>query len=309
MSNFDDTREFLAGVQAEGVSKLELLRFVERSRVREWMWTANADEEFITKRTQEIVRSAERDGLCRNTKEVPYLLLAFRLEAMGGHEFAEHPIRVPGAAATALAKGGAIEEDMPTSLLGLVQLLLRRDENMHKLILTQSEGNRHGLERQVAQLQQRVDADDGRRIQVYKLIEDLSSSQAHRDAIKAEGDREERRDKYLMKEASTYVPIVLNRFLGGGPGTGKLPMGEHILKQFLSNLGDRLASAGTNGGMLKLQPEEMLLLAEVYTSVAEAEKAKEAAEAAASGEPHPLNGTSNGASNGAAPAAGEGKAP
>ena len=42
MGNLEETREWLASVAAEGLGRMEFVRFVDRSRVREWRWSAYA---------------------------------------------------------------------------------------------------------------------------------------------------------------------------------------------------------------------------------------------------------------------------
>ena len=93
MGNLEETREWLGGVAAEGLGRMDLVRFVDRTRVREWRWPvgpASNDTINLDERAKEIVRTAERDGLARYQREVNYLVIAYRREEDGGADFAEH---------------------------------------------------------------------------------------------------------------------------------------------------------------------------------------------------------------------------
>jgi len=287
--NLADTREWLAGVAAEGLSRVELVANLDKAVVREWRWTQAAgavDEQNLDARAAEIVKQAERDGLLRAQKEVIYLVQAFRREDQGGAFFAKHGIRVAGGS----KDGNAGEGTYEASAIGLAQLCLKSTETFAKLLHAANQDRTGSLERQIQTYAERDEQSNRRHIQVLQLVEDLTSAKLEREHTRAVFQLEERKHDWLKDQLEKYVPVALNRALGGGPGTGKLYMGEEIVRQLFGSLSPQSLEAIGKGLPVKLTPEQAILLLEIYTTYAQAEEKKREARA--------LNGAAAGGGGG-----------
>jgi hypothetical protein len=116
---------------------------------------------------------------------------------------------------------------------------------------------------------------------------------------------DERRQKYLTDKLDNFAPVALNRLLGGGPGTGKLPMGDELIKQLFGKMSGERVEALLTGQPITLSPDEAMLAAEIYATFGSKEAAREAMRNA-----RPLNGQeTNGQVRGAGAAADEKEKP
>jgi hypothetical protein len=302
MGALDDTREWLSSVASEGLGRLELLRYIDRSRVREWRWPGAAaanDSINLDERAKEMVRTAERDGLSRYQREVSYLLIAYRPEDQGGGDFAEHTFRVPGGS----SKGGAHGDDeQPATRDGLLQQLMKHNADMHRLLLASHEGRTASLERQLVYLTDRVEAADKRHMHVITLAEELASQKMEQELQRKQFELEERRQKYVSEKLDTFAPVALNRLLGGGPGSGKLPMGDELIKQLFGKMSAERVEALLTGQPITLSADEAMLVAEIYATFGSKDAAREAARNG-----RPLNGHDANGVSGDASASTEGK--
>jgi len=285
MGTLDDTREWLSSVASEGLGRLELLRYIDRSRVREWRSPAGGaanDSINLDERAKEIVRTAERDGLARYQREVSYLLTAYRPDEQGGADFAEHTFRVPGGSSKGAGTG---DDEQPATRDGLLQQLMKHNADMHRLLLASHEGRTASLERQLVYLTDRVEAADKRHMHVITLAEELASQKMQQELQRKQFDLEERRQKYLTEKLDNLAPVALNRLLGGGPGTGKLPMGDELIRQLFGKMSGERVEALLTGQPITLSADEAMLVAEIYATFGSKEAAREAARNG-----RPLNG-------------------
>jgi hypothetical protein len=299
MGYLEDTREWLAGVATEGLGRVELLRGLDRSRVREWRWSSGAaanDSINLDERTKELVRTAERDGLSRHQREVSYLAIAYRPEEQGASDFAEHCFRVPGGSKLGQT---AAEDDVPSTFAGLVAQTMKQNLELHRLLDASHEGRTTSLERQLAYATEQLEQANRGKIELMTLVEQFSSLKMERELHQRQIELEEKKQKYLGEKLDVFLPVALNRLMGGGPGSGKLPMADELIKQLFGKMSGERLEALLTGQPITLSPDEGMLVAEIYATFGSKEKAREAMQ----GE-RPLNG-SNGvnATNGAASAA------
>jgi hypothetical protein len=165
---------------------------------------------------------------------------------------------------------------------------------LHRLLVTSHEGRTASIERQLAYVTEQLEQANRGRIEVMSLLEDLSRAKYEREADQRRMELEEKKHKYLGEKIDAFLPVALNRLLGGGPGSGKLPMGDELIKQLFGKMSGERLEALLTGQPITLTPEEGMLVAEIYATFGSKEKARESMSA-----DRPLNGT-NGAANGAA---------
>jgi hypothetical protein len=301
MATIEEVREWLGSVSAEGVGRLDLMRFVDQARVREWRWTAAANDTVnLDERAKEILRTAERDGLARYQREVTYVLVAYRRDDDGGTQFAELTVTVPGRSSRS-GRPGPGEDEHPANVVGMLQQSMKHNADLHRLLLASHEGRTASLERQLAYLTERVEAADKRHMTVLQLAEAMASAKLEREMQEQQLRLEEQKQRWLSDKLDKFVPIVINRALGGGPGTGKLFMGEELIRQLFGSMDGPRVEALLKGEPISLTNDEAMLVAEIYTTYGTVEKAREAMRA------RTLNGA--GSANGAAGGGAEGEKP
>jgi hypothetical protein len=301
MGYLEETREWLASVAVEGMGRLELLRYLDRSCVREWRWPSGGaanDAVNLDERAKELVRTAERDGLSRYQREVSYVALAYRPEEQGGGKFAEHSFRVPGGSRA----GQSVDDDQPATMAGLLGQTMKQNSELHRLLVTSHEGRTASIERQLAYVTEQLEQSNRGRIEVMTLLEELSKAKFEREAEQRRFELEEKKHKYLGEKIDTFLPVALNRLMGGGPGTGKLPMGDELIKQLFGKMSSERIEALLTGQPITLSADEAMLASEIYATFGSKEAAREAMRSA-----RPLNGQDANRAPGEAGANREGK--
>jgi hypothetical protein len=302
------------GVQ--GLSRLELVHSLEetqRAPIGVWRMPAAAANDAIDLGAiaGEMFDAAENDGLTRYQARVTYRALAY--EAAAGDESGARPFRgfafvVPGGRKDpdAVAAGAHGEVDLMPTKDGFIASLIKHVETMQRQFLLAVEGRTSTLERQNATLVAQVEGADKRKIEMFALLESLSVAKAERELHERRMALEEQNSKYLQGKLDVLAPIAMNRLLGGGPGTGKLPMGDELIKQLFGQMAPEQLEALISGQSVKLTEAQAILVAEIYSTFGSAEKAREAMRQGT----RPLNssGNSSGAAsdqNGAAAAPGD----
>jgi hypothetical protein len=278
----EQTKEWLAGVAAEGLSRVELVANLDKGLVREWRWPqgdqAANDSINLDERARDIVRTAERDGQMRAAKDVGYLVQAYRCEDQGGAFFAKHGLRVPGASASKNGTTGLPDnEEYPASALGLAQLSIKSTEVFAKLLIQSNEGRTTSLEHQIEALTRRDEENNQRLVKTLRLIEDLTTARAEREALEQQMRLAERKDAWLQDKLDKLAPIALNRLFGGGPGTGKLFAGEELVRQFFGSLDASVIDGMAKGQAVTLTPEQVLIAMEIFSTYAQREEARQRA--------------------------------
>jgi hypothetical protein len=178
---------------------------------------------------------------------------------------------------------------------------MKHNADLHRLLLASHEGRTASLERQLAYLTERVEAADKRHMTVLQLAEAMASAKLEREMQEQHLRLEEQKHRWLSEKLDRFVPIVINRALGGGPGTGKLFMGEELIRQLFGSMDGPRVEALLKGEPISLTTDEAMLVAEIYTTYGTAEKAHEAMRA------RTLNGAAS--ANGATAAGAEKEKP
>jgi len=182
-----------------------------------------------------------------------------------------YPFRCGGNSSVKSSILGDLESPSATGLLGM---LMRHTESMHK---TQSDGTSEreaAYRQQIAdlmakneRLQDRVDNEAARRLEIVALAEDLTRDKFTRDLQERRFALDKKKTEFLETQLSSLFPVLLNRVTGGGRGKGAPMMGELLLMKFLASLTPDQVSTAISG--LDLKPEQVALFGELYSSYGE----------------------------------------
>ena len=274
--------EFLAGLAAEGVTRVELRPTAAQSSIWRRPLAANSDTAKLAATAMSRASSA---GAAMNCVRASFFLLAF--DETGGEAIDQLPIVVAGGNA---GKGESAEEGSAQErLLGM---LLKGHTELHRLLITSQQGRTIASERMIANLSAALDNHEKRRIDTLDLYEKLVDGKARRERDEKAFALEERKADMLEKKIDQLAPIVVNRLMGGGPGKGTPYMGEEMVKQLLGGLSKETIDKLMAG----LPPEQVALFSELYMAYAAAEEARKINENAAKANANGTTGT-NGAIN------------
>jgi hypothetical protein len=281
-STLEDLAIFLKGL-GSSVTDLELIRPGAPRRILAWK---RADYDSPEELASAILSVASVDAKGRLVPMVFYDLNAWgpQSDPKGdGH----HMLRVRGA-----AKVAGADIDTPDMGQAFVHVL-RENSNLVRLLVASRDTTQDQLLRQLEYQGKQLEANDGRRVELYRLMEDLGNTKLQREIEAQQAKLIEKRQEMVAQKIDYYLPVAFNRLLGGGPGTGKIPMAEQLLDTLLGNMTQAQIEALAKGEPVALSEEQRLVFAELYTAAA----AKHAARQARTIDPT-SNATTNGAGNG-----------
>jgi hypothetical protein len=203
--------EWLARVAGKGAARVEL-----------WTWRGDHPERQVSlwkslsgeheKLGDEIQADAENHGRSQNGQRVTYALLAYDAT---GDKVAEFFIKVAGGNAKEPGGMGDVA-DLP----GVVAHLVKGNNDLAAIIIRAFQGRDDTLMRQIELLGVRLDAAEQRNAESLLAQQKfilLASEQRRMDAQLA---KEQERDRWLYENVSLFLPMILNRALGGGKGKG-----------------------------------------------------------------------------------------
>jgi hypothetical protein len=249
-----------------GVTSLDLRRPGAAKRVQKFGRSANGDSP--EQLAEKILRSAALDG---QSRDVP--IVYYELEAWGANSDQEgdatFSLRVKGA-----GNGGGIDLDQPDIGQAFVHLL-RTNNDLVRLIVTSKDQAQEQLLRLLEFQGRQIQGHDERRVTLYRLLEDMSEVKLRREIEGQNAKLLEKRQDLVAQKLSAYLPVAMNRLLGGGPGSGKTPMAEQLLDTMLGSFAPEQIEALTNGQPISLSEEQQLIFAELYTSTAMKSQARE----------------------------------
>jgi hypothetical protein len=253
-------------------STIDLRRSSER--VQKFQKAANTDSAELAKK---ILAAAENDGQARLVASVTYQLVAWSARSDQEGD-AKLPISVRGA-------GNAHGDDFDQPDIGAAFVhMVRANSELTRLLVSSRDTAQEQLLKQIEYMGRRIDADDAKRVDLYRLLEDLSNVKLRREIEMAEAKLGERRQAQVAEWLNEYLPLAFNRFLGGGPGTGKIPLAEQLVQQFMQSMDEEQQEALANGAPFVMNAAQQVLFAELYTSAAkrhaERERRKIAVDAA-----------------------------
>ncbi len=286
---------WLEDVAKEKAARADLRRRVDGVRVQRWGLDGADDLAELGLR---ILKSAERDGLGQPQKFVSYNLRAEETQPGDEDGLGTLTITVPGAHAGGKAGDVAgYDDNGPANFAGLVMHVTKQNAELHRLLLASHEGRTVALERQIEQLRGLNEDSSKRHITLLTLTDSLAIAKLEKETMLRREELDEKRHKYAADKLDRYLPIALNRLMGGGPGKGA-PMADEILQELLGKMdGERLESL-MSGEAIALTEDERMLFAEIYASQAAKHRARESRS-------RPINQAKE--ANGVAAADGDGK--
>jgi hypothetical protein len=277
--------EWIDSLKAEGITRLELRPAASPTSVWRRPLAANTD---TGKLCGAILARAQSHGAAMPCVRASFFLLAF--DTTGGEAIDQQTVVVAGGNA---GKGESAEEG--TAQERLVNHLLRSHNELHRLLISSQEGRTLASERMIANLSSALDNHEKRRTATLDLYERLVDGHAQRELTTKQFALEEKKADMLERKIDQLTPIVVNRFLGGGPGKGTPYMGEEMVKQLLGSLTPETVEKLMQG----LPAEQSALFAELYMAYAAAEEKRKVNEGAKKAEPGGgTNGTINAGANG-----------
>lgn len=170
------------------------------------------------------------------------------------------------------------------------------DARWEKLVASLREDNRD-LRAHGAKMEELVLAGLGRQLEVYRSLEELSTMREERETERSRQKLERDKHEWMKGQLDAFVPIVMHRALGGGPGKdgseAAFKIADTILYKLFASLNEKQVGGIMSG--LGLSPEQQVMFAELYQSYGARHEAEQKTKAAKE-----ANGTTNGTSHGAA---------
>jgi hypothetical protein len=239
----------------EGKStRLDLRRPGAAKRVQLFTKAANSDADDLAKK---ILTAAEIDGQSRMIPIVIYELSATGTSSDQDGD-ATLTLRVRGAGNES---GDDFDQpDLGTFAVKQQQMIIQ----LIGLVLKERSMGQDYLFRQMDHMSARLTADDAKKVEFFRLMEDLTNTKMQREVEMNNSKLLEKRQDMLAEQIRDYLPIAMSRFLGGGPGTGKAPMSEQMVERLVQGLTEEQleAIAGT------LSEGQQTIFYELYTSLA-----------------------------------------
>ena len=254
------------GLQDEKTTSLDLRRNGSPKRVQRFAVAANGELDALA---EKILKCAEIDGASRAVPMVNYELGAWGPTSDQDGD-GNLTIRIRGA-------GNGHSDDLDQPDLGAAFVhVLRSHGDLTRLLVSSKDAVQEQLMRQLEYMGKRLDADDAKRIELYRLLEDLSDVKLRREIEAQHSKLLERRQDLLADKIDQYLPIAANRLFGGGPGTGKIPMSEQLVQVFMQSVTPEQIEALTNGEAFAFNEKQQLIFAELFSSAAKKHAQREA---------------------------------
>ena len=248
-----------------GTTTLDLRRPGAAKRVQKFSRSANGDgpDELASK----IQKAAEIDG---QSRDVP--IVYYELEASGPNSDQEPDaifnLRVKGSGG-----GAGLDFDQPDIGQAFVHMV-RANNELLRMLMASRDTSQEMLLRQLEYQGNQIQKHDERRVALFRLMEDMSEAKLRRELESNNAKLLEKRQELVAEKIGYYLPVAMNRLLGGGPGTGKTPMGEQLLNTLLEGMRPEQIEAITRGEPIALSEEQQLIFAELYVAAAAKARAR-----------------------------------
>ena len=268
-SSLDEIVTWLESL-GQKATTIELRRPGAPKRIGRWERPANGNASH-DELAQKILKAAQVDAMARLIPIVVYDLDAFGPSSDDSGE-GTYPLRVKGASS---GKAGALdvyEADIGQAFVHV----LRQNADLMRLLMASKETGQEVLMRQIEYQGKALAGADERRVELFRLLEDLGSARTAIEIEKANTTLLEKRQEIVAKQLQYYMPVVMNRLLGGGPGTGKTPMAEQLVDTLLGHMTREQTEALIKGDPVAFSEEQRVLFAELYTAAAAKHAAREA---------------------------------
>jgi hypothetical protein len=210
--------EWLARVTSKGAARVEL-----------WTWRGDHPERQVSvwksvgkefeKLGDEMQADAENHGRSQNGQRVTYALLAYDGT---GDKVAEFFVKVAGGNAKESGGMGDVSD-----LGGVVAHLVKGNNDLAGIIIRAFQGRDDTLVRQIELLSTRLDSAEKRNAESLLAQQKFILMASEQKRLDAQLAQEQQRHEWLHETASLFLPMILNRALGGGKGKGA-PAGDAI---------------------------------------------------------------------------------
>jgi hypothetical protein len=218
--------EWLARANKKGTARVELWTWRGDHPERQVaLWKTLAEDGAAL--ADEIQADAENHGRSQNGQRVTYGLLAYDA---AGDKVGEHFVKVAG--------GNAKEPDAgpsPTDLAGVVAHLVRGNNDLAGVVIRAFQGRDDTLIRQLELLSSRLDAAEKRNAESLVEQQRMIMLSAEQKRLDAQLAHDQMREAWVRDAATVFLPMVVNRLLGGGPGQGA-PAGDLIVNAITQTL-------------------------------------------------------------------------
>jgi hypothetical protein len=249
------------------VINVDLRRVGGMKRVQRFPRAGNADAADLARR---ILAAADADAQTRQTPMVNYELSAW---APASDQDGEANLQMQVRGAGTLANGDLDQPDLASIILHV----MKQNGELTRLIVSSKDAAQEHLVRMIDYMGKRIDSDDARRVEFYKLMEDMSEAKLRKELAFNDGRIKEIRQQKLGEWIDEYLPIFANRLTGGGPGTGKIPAAEQLVQQFMKSLSLEQEEALGRGETFAMNDAQQRIMSELYISAARKHHAREAA--------------------------------
>lgn len=186
------------------------------ARVRTWKIVAAANLD-VDRLAEQMRASAENDGAAQPGARVTYVLIAF---GEGGDTIDRCFVPVPGANAKATTPAVAGDGNDVRDMAGVLNNLMRTLNDQSSLMIRSFQHRDDAWKTQLESVSARLEAEQKRYTEVQELHQKHVLLVHEREQQRAENERQEKRDSFVMEQLATLIPIAANRMLGGGPGKG-----------------------------------------------------------------------------------------
>lgn len=229
------------------------------------------DETEPSELAQEIWAKAEHDAGTHSSPSQKYSVLMFRCDDDSEHE-GMHSFILQGRQFRSIT-GGATE---PPTEKGLTAQLMRHSEGSARMMLGIAESTAGRLTRQNEEMSQRIDRMAGQNLDMFEKYQELLDRSAERALEQAKAEAKERRHEELMGMVMAMVPLVASKFLGAGAPSVAGQMAQSSTRDLsVQKLLKGLSVEETTKVFEALQPQNQMVMMELYQAYAEKERAEQ----------------------------------
>lgn len=268
----EDVLEWVRDVVAEGARRIELRAPLSDAPVRVARFGDNdAPPDKLESAAQKLHKAATVDARTHGRALVMYALLAL---AADGSVVGSFRLGVGGVERSA-------DEDAATlggvGLQSIISTVGKLNENLSRLMMTRFQQVETGALELVATLQKQLAEERAhsagkdkqlndsaeQRLAWYQKLEELNNQALEREMERKRLAGKEKRQDELVEQLKSYLPLALNRLLGGGKGKGG-PLGNEMMMRFLGSLKPEQIESLTESA--NLTADQTVILSELFVT-------------------------------------------
>jgi hypothetical protein len=279
------------GTAIDSATRVDLCTASEQARLASWelvkskLETTGQRDLRLDELARTIATTVRTDAATQTGIRARYVLASYKCGLTAHVRFADYIQRV---SVDAPANGGQkAKGDTLTALTQQLQAVIAAEQSrtgeLHRLLLqthAQWQETNQSLvqrtlmhvEKSLTQQATRIEGYETRHLEQLALTDRLLSMAEERQKAREQMELDKSKHNYTKEKLDMMVPVIINRLMGGGPGTGTPFFGEEMLTKFLGGLKpeqiDRLMQSNL------LTQEQMMLVGELYMSYAQREEAR-----------------------------------